>query len=206
MSRGGLPWKDALRILRKRQGIVSDLSETALADSIQAFLAWKAFVIVARGTTPTAKEKNQCQELLRLALGAYPQIVAPADGFVRGLEALARQSDAMLEDWYCEEDWEQDLRRARITQARRRVRQLGASRARGALADPSVAYDLGQDMYAVRSAVIAHASVNTSGNLFPAIVGPFGQLAAVGACAGIALRSGTSLERVMGEAHESATP
>lgn len=195
-----LPWTDALRILRKRRDVGKGLSETSLADSIQAFLAWKAFIIVARGITPAGREKNQCQELLRQALGGYEELLLPARQFVRGLEALSKQTDGLLQDWYCEEDWQPAEKTERITRMRKSVSRLAAERREEGLRSARSSYDIGENMYAVRSAVIAHASVSTSGNLFPHIVGPFGELASLSACAGIALRAAVQLQEVIEQA------
>lgn len=200
MGKLRLPWSDALRILRKRQELVRDLKEAELKDSIHAFLAWKAFAIVARGTTPEAREKNQCQELMRLALPAAPEMKEPARLFVRGLEGLVSQSPALMEAWYCEEDWAIEEKQRRTTDAKRRVRRLAPKVHAGDLDDPETAYDIGENMYSVRSAVIAHASVHTGGNLFPHIVVPFGKLAAMTACVGIALRAEVPLQIVLSEA------
>lgn len=200
MAKPRLPWGDALRILRKRRDLVGGLSEPQLTDSIQAFLAWKAFAIVARGITPEAREKNQCQELMRITL-PMSALRNPALRFVRGLEALIEQSPALMSDWYCEEDWDASAKTRRVEEARRRVRRTSKSMKAGdGLQSPSTAYDIGEDMYAVRSAVIAHASVHTGGNLFPHLVPPFGSLAALSACAGIAIRASVELDSVLEDA------
>lgn len=76
-----------------------------------------------------------------------------------------------------------------------------SSRDADRLADATAAYDLGEDMYAVRSAVIAHASIQTTGNLFSNIVPPFGELAARATCGGIAIRASLPLQDILHTAH-----
>lgn len=195
-----LPWADALRLLRKRQEIAQEIREPLLGDSVQAFMAWRAFLIVARGTYPGVREKAQCQEMLRLALRDYPESQGPASALLKGLVVLSKQIPSTIAPWYTDDDSTEEACRDALEKAQRRFRSYRAMEGIDEDNLDRLATDLGSDVYAIRSAVIAHASVTTSGNLFMAIVPAFTSLVAVCACAGIASRAAVPLAQVMKEA------
>jgi hypothetical protein len=190
------PWPDVPRLLQKRRQF-AELGDRSLASSVTAFLAWKALLVVARGSE-TGDEKQQCIRTVTMALSHHPEFWAEAESFTRALRALTQVSAAVVQDWYCDTAWEPDKSARHAEWATRSIREANELMAEGRK-DATLAERVGDHLYAMRSAVLAHASVQSTGNLFQLVVPPFEQLTCHVACGGWADRAGIALDVAMEE-------
>ncbi len=195
-----LPWPDVPRLLQKRQDFLG--LEAALASSVTAFLAWKAFLIVARGGFQ-GSEKNQCSELISTALSRHPSLWPCARNFATSLKPLANESPAVVADWYAEESWEPDARERRVSWAKRTLREMAAANEHEKGGSRLLEH-LSDHAYAVRSAVLAHGAIHTTANHFERIVPAFEVFVSHVACAGWAERARLSLDAAMMECRLNA--
>ena len=195
-----LPFPDAVRLLRRRAALVEDLSDQSLSCSLQAFLAWRAFMIVGRGHSPPDwSEREKCRSLFGKVLPAY-DLTDEARQFVRGLSALNRQSPATLVEWFADPEDPLEVRDHKIRSAKGRVTKLE----RSTLKDAAAGSLIGDAAYDVRNAALAHASVHTTGNVFEHVITPFGALLEIATCAGIALLANVPLDAVIDEVDSDA--
>jgi hypothetical protein len=198
-----LSFPDSIRLLKKRRDIESEFDDASLTMSSSAFFAWKAFIAVARGVGTAGRELEQCQQLVAHVLAQYPEMQRYLIPFAKALQALNAGSSAAMRDWYCDPEAPEDDKARRVESARRRIKATCHSVLGDGSIDVTTFYDVGQDIYAIRSAVIAHASVTTGGNVYDAVVTSFSNLLAVLTCGGIAIRSGVDPAVVMREANVS---
>ena len=179
-------WPDVARLLQKRREFL-DIGDPTLASSVTAFLAWKAFLIVARGST-TGDEKSQCRRVVIEALDLYPALWANATSFVRALRPLQSASVNVVGDWYADPSRSQREVLSRVGWAQRSIGKLHAAMERKER-DATFASDIADHAYAIRSAALAHGAVHSTGNLFQLIVPSFEDFVARVACARYASRA-----------------
>lgn len=196
MAPQGRPWSDVPRLLRKRRQF-ADLGDRSLASSVTAFLAWKAFLVVARGSA-AGEEKQQCISTVAEVLSQHPGLWTAAEAFGKALRALRQASPAVVTDWYCDAAWDQAKSKRHVEWALRSIREINERIAAGQRTSAEAAI-LADHMYAMRSAVLAHVSVQSTGNLFQHLVPPFEQLTCRVACAGYAQRAGLDLSAAESE-------
>lgn len=194
------PWPDVPRLLTKRSEFRQLLGDPELAGSVTAFIAWKAFLIVARGIAE-GDEKRQVREVFRVALSPDRDVLwDAASRFASALRGIALDSPALIAEWYADQAWEPTKRDSSVEWAKRSIRRLSDGlNAKQRL--PELAELLADHAYAVRNAVIAHGAVHTNANHFHRVVPAFEQLVCLVTCAGYAARAGLPLTIVLEECH-----
>ena len=184
------------RLLRKRREF-GELTDQTVATSITAFMGWKAFLIVARGSHSGA-EKAQCEATTVTVLNGFPELWQLTETFANRLRALRQESLPTAADWYCDPSWDQDQTEGRVRWAMRTIKELNEALTAGKRT-PAVASLISDHVYAMRSAVLAHTSVQSTGNLFQHIVPSFEALVCALACGGYAARAKISLDQAKTE-------
>jgi hypothetical protein len=173
---------DVPRLLRAKEQFRS-LSSIDAASSIPAFLAWKAFLIVARQeSAPT--EKRRCQDSVAETLKAFPdEVMGPTREFVENLQLLRNPrmaSPSVVEDWFISMDDLTSLQRDQLTIQRERILRSIERLDRALQGDGRLLLNegdaIGEQLYRVRNSVIGHASVVTGMVLFDRIVPAFESL------------------------------
>jgi hypothetical protein len=196
-----LRFRDAVRLLEKRRTFESEVSDPAHYLSISAYLSWRAFIIVSRGTCDGSSETEKTQQLIVRAFLDHPGLQRYLIPFAKAIREIARASDITMREWYCDPDLPGDVQSRRVEDARRRIKRIVHDVLGDGTLSINTCYDIGQDIYAIRSAVIAHASITTGGNLFDATVESFADVVAIASCAGIADRSKLPVDEVMRIVH-----
>jgi hypothetical protein len=184
------------RLLQKRRDF-RDLADPSVSSSVTAFLAWKAFLIVARGSS-TGIEKIQCRHVVRATAATFPELRAPAKRFASALKAIAAGTPTTVADWYSDPALEADDTRKRVQWAKRSIAKLNETLSSDRVGD-SVAEELADHVYAIRSAVLAHGAIHSTGNLFQLVVPAFEDFVSMVACAGYAQRAGITLTEALEE-------
>lgn len=189
-------WPDVARLLQKRREF-RDIRDPNVASSVTAFLAWKAFLIVVRGSA-TGDEKDQCREVVTRALVEFPILWENAEHFVKSLRPLQSQSANVVGDWYAEPSWTEAQTKGRVAWATRSIGRLHEAMTRKDHRE-TFAGEIAEHAYAIRSAVLAHGAVHSTGNLFQLIVPRFEDFVARVACAGYAHRAQLPLKEAYEE-------
>lgn len=196
IQRSRKPWPDVPRLLQRRRHF-QDLGDHSVASSVTAFLAWKAFLIVARGSSSGA-EKDQCATLTSSMLSQHSDLWLPAVEFAKALKPLSRQTDMMLGDWYADPALSPREFENRVRWARRSIVKLNKDLSSGDRGE-AVSKALTDHAYAIRSAVLAHGAIHSTGNLFELIVPAFEEFVSQVACAGYAERARIPLAEALEE-------
>jgi hypothetical protein len=189
-------WPDIPRLLRARSLFRELGADTS--SSVPAFLAWKAFMVTTRAEEGTS-ERARCERAVAECLRQYPEDVEPAlRSFIHALGPFRNGINRVaVGEWYITGDeWDSlsaaevkvriDRVLARLQRLLQTERQLGA----GGLYE--MADDLTYHLYNVRNAVLAHAAVLSTGNLFPIVVPAFERAAEALALAGLSRRAGVA--------------
>lgn len=163
-----------------------------MATSVTAFLAWKAYLIVARGSV-NGPEKVQCGRLATLMLGKFDELWPTAAAFAKALKPLTVASAVELTDWYADPSLPAKTIDKRVRWAKRSIASVNAAVERQARGD-ALAEELADHAYAIRSAVLAHGAIHSTGNRFQVIVPLFEEFTSRIACAGYADRAEISLQ------------
>ena len=195
------PWPDVPRLLQKRREF-QHIGDQSVATSVTAFLAWKAFLIVARGSS-SGPEKDQCEALVRRMLFKFPELWPTAENFVRTLKTLSTASSSEIADWYADPSLSKKKIEDRVSWARRSIVNMSGALAVRTHTD-SQALELAGHAYAVRSAVLAHGAIHSTGNRFAIVVPAFEDLSSQIASAGYAERADIPLSVAFEECHVSA--
>lgn len=184
-------WPDVGRLLRAR-GQFRSYGTADAASSVPAFLAWKAFLLVARGTDE-GSEPSQCAKLIAQSLEACAELTPRAVTLATNLQDFRRVSPAVVQMWFVPDSVGAEQATAEVQGMLRRIRSLERFGELNGANGSRAAYTLGGICYAIRNAVLAHVNVLSTGNLFQRIVPPFEELVAAVAVAGWAKRAGVSL-------------
>jgi len=192
------PWPDVPRLLKKRNDFRQLLGDATLAGSVTAFIAWKAFLIIARGSLD-GDEKAQVRGLFRATMGADRDLLwIAASAFVTSLRGIAEGTPQSVADWYADQSWARAKRDGQVDWAKRSIGRLSAAFASGQRS-AELAEQVADHVYAVRNAVIAHGAVHTNANHFQRVVPRFEHLTNLVTCAGYATRADLPLSTVMEE-------
>lgn len=171
---------DVPRLLKSKDQFRTLASPDA-ASSIAAFLAWKAFLLVARAETD-ASEKRRCQSSVVKTLRHFPDELFPnVRAFADTLQLFRDPRAASAEvfnEWFISLDDAAALSRDEIARERgriaRSIERLGhLTNTESTALLVSEGALLGEQLYRIRNSVIGHASVVTGMVLFDRIVPEF---------------------------------
>jgi len=179
-------WPDVPRLLLQRKSFL-DIRDTNVASSVTAFLAWKSFLIAARGSFP-GPEKLKCVQTVQMALVDNPSLWKDAERFVTALRPLQRESANVVADWYAEPSWTKDAIRGCVERVQRDIGTAYDAIKRQDHTE-RVAELVGKQAYSIRSATLAHGAVHSTGTLFQRIMPAFEMFVARTACTAYAKRA-----------------
>jgi hypothetical protein len=173
------PWQDVPRLLRARARFRTEFEDPNARSSVPAFLAWKALLIVAKGSSQGG-ERSQCAEAIKHAMASETLLRPHALAFVKNLQPFRSVSPAVVRDWYVDPQLEGPPARERVDYILRQIKRLAplTEQPAGSSFREEHLADLADQVYAVRCAVIAHVSVLSTGNLFQTVVPAFEDLTA----------------------------
>ncbi len=166
------------------------------ASSVPAFLAWKAFLVVARlecGTSEKHKVIASCRESIT-RFG--PDLEESVKRFSVALSSVNNVPDSVVRDWYVSAEMYEQVSKSyiadEVAQARRRIARMQRAIDRATSCSVFPCEEIGLELYRIRNVVLAHPRVLTGANLFETIVPAFEDLVYRLALAGWGRHTNTS--------------
>lgn len=192
------PFKDVPRLLQMRSEIQGKKIGEYETSAVTAFLAWRAFLIVAR-QTEVGKEKDVCEKKIEEMLKQHNELKEVTEKFVKSLKPLIQQSENVVKDWYCDIAQEPQYPFS-VDTIRQKIKKMNE-----AFTHPEgwkgISRDITYHAYAIRNCVLAHGTMHSTGNLFQSIMPAFDNFVASIACAGYATQSKITFNEAKEECH-----
>ena len=184
------PFSDVPRLLQMRSEIKGKKIGQFETNAVTAFLAWRAFLIVAR-TATGGHEKNFCLKKIKATLEEHNELKEVTESFVNSLKQFTQQPEEVIKEWYSPPN--------DVTIIMREINDMNVECTKpGGWKKP---WPLTEHLFAIRNCVLAHGTMHSTGNLFQSIMPAFDNFIASIACAGYATQSKITFNKAKEECH-----
>ena len=170
------PFQDVSRLLQMRSEIREKKIGQFETSAVTAFLAWRAFLIVARKATG-GHEKDFCAKKIKDMLVQHNELKEVTERFVNSLKQFPQQTEEVIKEWYFQPDDVPLIMREIKSMNETCIKPEGWK---------TISWQLTQHLFAIRNCVLAHGTMHSTGNLFQSIMPAFDNFVASIACAGYA--------------------